>query len=450
MYKLSKYIVFTELNNKNKKEDQLLYLYSTINQAKIIIKKKDFEQINCSNFSKIDVLLFNKLKELKFVVESINDNNDFIEILDFLKSDKKTLGIVLHSSANCQFGCNYCGQSHLNKNIDSITIENTKNFVDNKLKSNNYNFLNIVWHGAEPLLGVKELQVLSKYFIDLTNKYSVDYNAKIITNGLGLKLKIFQNLYENCKINKFQITLDGDKEYHDKKRFLKAGGETFDIIFKNLCEIKNNYLEFKNEINLIFDIRINIDSLNIDGIIPLIEKFSKNNFQKFVNFSFRTVENYSENKSKSKSGINAFDFSKYEIDFILYAIECGFRINNILPERINTTCLATLNDSFSMDINGNMFSCYTFPYTKHDLSDVNKIGNINEPINSHNFKNLQLKNFYIDIENKKVPCYDCNLLPVCGGYCPLKWYEGEVACPSFKYNIEDRLILDYLENHKND
>jgi len=37
----------------------------------------------------------------------------------------------------------------------------------------------------------------------------------------------------------------------------------------------------------------------------------------------------------------------------------------------------------------------------------------------------------------------CNLYPICGGSCPKHWYDGQIPCPSFKWNIEDRLKLYY-------
>ena len=47
------------------------------------------------------------------------------------------------------------------------------------------------------------------------------------------------------------------------------------------------------------------------------------------------------------------------------------------------------------------------------------------------------------LRDRQYPCHECSLLPVCGGYCPKKWYEGVVPCPAFKYNIEQRLLMAY-------
>ena len=42
-----------------------------------------------------------------------------------------------------------------------------------------------------------------------------------------------------------------------------------------------------------------------------------------------------------------------------------------------------------------------------------------------------------------LPCNTCTMLPVCGGACPKSWQEGNAACPSNKFNIKEKLALNY-------
>ena len=41
----------------------------------------------------------------------------------------------------------------------------------------------------------------------------------------------------------------------------------------------------------------------------------------------------------------------------------------------------------------------------------------------------------------QTPCASCPLLPVCGGACPKLWRQGQVPCPSMKFNWPQRLDL---------
>ncbi|WP_449399536.1 SPASM domain-containing protein [Chryseobacterium wanjuense] len=48
-----------------------------------------------------------------------------------------------------------------------------------------------------------------------------------------------------------------------------------------------------------------------------------------------------------------------------------------------------------------------------------------------------------EIKTGKSYCLTCNFFPVCGGACPKSWMEGNIPCPSFKYNMPERLRLYY-------
>ncbi len=55
-----------------------------------------------------------------------------------------------------------------------------------------------------------------------------------------------------------------------------------------------------------------------------------------------------------------------------------------------------------------------------------------------------LGDFYSRVASAEYPCHGCRMLPTCGGACPKNWREGLKPCPPEKYNIEQRLILQYF------
>lgn len=65
-----------------------------------------------------------------------------------------------------------------------------------------------------------------------------------------------------------------------------------------------------------------------------------------------------------------------------------------------------------------------------------------------NFKNL-LKGNYTE-------CSNCAIFPLCMGGCPKSLLEKKYPCPSYKYNLDDRILLyclysnmdkkDFIEN----
>jgi uncharacterized protein len=52
-----------------------------------------------------------------------------------------------------------------------------------------------------------------------------------------------------------------------------------------------------------------------------------------------------------------------------------------------------------------------------------------------------MRHWYDEIPTNDSWCKSCKFLPVCGGACPKSWYEGNPACPSFKFNIDERLMM---------
>lgn len=66
-------------------------------------------------------------------------------------------------------------------------------------------------------MGYSQIKKLSSRFIDLCNEEKWYYNCKIVTNAVSLKKNISLELINDCKVTYFQITIDGMKEFHDKK-----------------------------------------------------------------------------------------------------------------------------------------------------------------------------------------------------------------------------------------
>lgn len=441
MYKLSNYTVFSDIVNLD--EEAQFYkrlLYSTRNGSSLVISNHVYNCLIENRHYDIDPTSIYQLVNMKILVEKEED--EFQTIINENNANNiNTLGLVLHTTANCQFGCSYCGQQHIKKNIGKEISSKVIAYVDKKLKTGKYLHLFIVWHGSEPLMSLDDLRVLSKKLIDLAKTYKVSYNAKIITNGLSLKPAVFEELYFDMHVTNYQITIDGSKEYHNNRRMLKSGGPTFDIIMnniKNICE-ESWYPSNHKPIA----IRVNIDKTNFNGIFDLIDLLEERQLQEKVSVDYRPVENYVDNRFKDNHGLTKEQYAEFEIELLLYSLKKGFSIPDIIPERQYDACMAVVKDFVVLDIYGNVFPCYNFPYTSHPLESENKIGNLAFDESTFN-QDGPLRNWYSEIARTKNACYHCNLLPVCGGYCPLKWQEGEIACPSYKYNIEDRLILNYL------
>src|SRR5690625_1815443 len=439
-YKFSFYNIVTpvieELN-----EEPTRILFSSRSGKSMLINDKIYQKVIQKDFSELQNKILSELIYNEILVEETEV--EFDEILrqnaHSIKDDKN-LDITIQPTANCQFGCHYCGQVHSKKHMNDEIVSKTLSRIKHNLKQKNYQSLSIEWYGGEPLMAHNQIISMSKDLIAYCDKNKLRYFAEMITNGLIFKKALFKKLVE-CKITHYQITLDGLTEIHDKRRILKSGGGTFDVIFKNILEVVNSqeFEESKSSITL----RINIDKDNASSVCDLIDYFSEHNLQsKRVSVDFVGVVNWGDNMA-DKNSLNDKDFADKRIDWILYAIKKGFKYGDILPQRIAGPCMVVKDNAEVYDAFGNIYPCYEFPYTPKYEKPEYKIGHLNTIDKTIN-QNAITRNWYSDIKTDISTCKQCNLFPVCGGGCPKMWYNGERACPSFKSNFEDILLLDYI------
>ena len=234
-------------------------------------------------------------------------------------------------------------------------------------------------------------------------------------------------------------------EFHDKKRYLKEGGDTFDLIFKNLLQIcnKSDFEEYPCNIT----IRCNVDRANVAGVSPLIDLLAKHNLQKKIAYFYPIgIYSWAGNEAQKES-LTKEEFAELEIDWLLQMIQYNFAVT-LLPGRVNKVCLSVSPTSEMYDAYGNIFNCTEVSYTNfYDNTNYN-LGNLKNPDNRLNVSR-PLSNWNDEILENKFPCSSCKMLPVCGGGCPKSWHEDMRACPPNKFNMKEKLALSYIATKLN-
>ena len=252
-------------------------------------------------------------------------------------------------------------------------------------------------------------------------------------------------MVEDLHIKAFQITIDGTKEHHDNRRMTKSGNDTFDIIYNNVvnCVNSQTFKDFTPSIS----IRINIDKENASSVETLIQMLKDSDILDKISLSFSPVFDWEGNNANSNS-LSVDEFSNKEIDWSLLVDDLNGNIGNLIPQRKPVSCMVDNPDSEVFDAFGNIFSCYELPYTKkyqnknYIEGNLVKQGDIN--------KNIEIRNWQESVKTKKYSnCIECKFYPVCGGGCPKDWIEGRPACPPFKFNMEEKLLLHYFLKQSN-
>ena len=360
------------------------------------------------------------LSQLKQGLFLINDDIDELKILRFKmykdRMNSSGLGLTIAPTSDCNFRCIYCYEKNsLRQKVMTNDIEDAiLKFVE--YVSDTIKYLNISWYGGEPLMRFDIVERLSNRLIKLCDEKQIEYSASIITNGYLLNSDILKRMKE-CKINSIQITLDGPKEVHDKRRVLVNGKGTFEKIFENLIECKEDLP--------IVNLRINVDQTNKDSINYIYDTLKEYDLiGKVIPYLGHVKASngcYGEDKC-----VSCNEFSSLTYDFQEYT---NRGVRTFYPILRTNSCGADSLYSFVIDSDGELYKCWD------DIGIKDKsVGNILD----NSFINMTNINYMTIDPTLNSECSKCKYLPVCMGGCPVSFGKKE-NCTYFKYNLEKYL-----------
>lgn len=368
------------------------------------------------------------------------EENELEETLAKIKNvDEKLLEFTILTHGDCNFRCKYCYEKFENISMSPEVEDAIVTFADKLLSEGKLERFSVQWFGGEPLLGYKTIVRLSERFLELCSVYDIEYFSGITTNGYLLNKRMFQNLVGKCKVTGYQITVDGEKKFHDNQRLLKNGVGSYDRIFANLKMMGASSLHFH------CTIRFNISKENVE---------SMEHFLKLDGLVFREDSRFSlayHNIGDWGQGERADDYC-VDIpngDFSYYcsqqAISLGYNIESpqiMMSNSIN--CYANRKQHYMFNVKGVIQSCTVALYRKENIFGSVLTGVVNE-----NKRNDWLKG--IELER----CSQCPYVLLCkSGYCPLVRINQEKSwerlCRLYKERIQKDFLLFILTRSYND
>ena len=149
--------------------------------------------------------------------------------------DSPILELSILPTHQCNCRCVYCYEDFQSGILSEADQEALVRFV--KIQMRRCSSLHVGWFGGEPLVAMDVIRNLSKKFMAICKAMHKPYSASITTNGTLLTCDIFSEL-QNYGVISYQITIDGMKDVHDVQRPLVGKGSSYDMIMRNLKEIK--------------------------------------------------------------------------------------------------------------------------------------------------------------------------------------------------------------------
>ena len=371
------------------------------------------------------------LKDNGYVVDDDIDEFNRICVEERLsRYNKETLDLTIAPTLSCNMDCPYCYEDKKAKFMSSEVIDKLIDFVKNKINNSKLKKVNVVWYGGEPLLCVDIIKKISAELITICNNNSIKYASGIVTNGVLLNKEVAEILVKECSITSAQITIDGLKETHNKRRRLKNGEDSFSRIIDNIENIKDI---------LKVSIRVNVDKSNSDELDRLIDfLIDIQNWGNKVEIYFAPIVMKGTDVCAvdANSCISSSEFGIVEGKLLHKMYNKGAKnsIRLLSPNRKLSFCTAIGMNSFVIDPDGLLYPCWD--YIGIPEKSVGKI------MNRIDISNEYSKWLLLDIPEE---CKECNLVPLCKGGCPSARLlnQNKPYCDHKVMSIKDKLKISY-------
>jgi uncharacterized protein len=150
--------------------------------------------------------------------------------------------LILLPTEKCNFRCTYCYEDFELGKMSEETQVAIERFVMRRLPE--LTRLRFSWFGGEPLLAKDVVLRLCRFAKQHCDARGIAFDGGFTTNAYLLDSELAATLIQ---LNQtfFQITLDGFGDTHDVVRRRADGRGTFDVIWKNLKELKKLDLKFQ-------------------------------------------------------------------------------------------------------------------------------------------------------------------------------------------------------------
>lgn len=353
---------------------------------------------------------------------------------------------------DCNFRCPYCfenGLSDKGRQWSKKTF--TKDMVDKaydamlKIEKNRALHVNpITLYGGEPLL--YENREIVEYII--TKGRSLGYRFEAITNGYDLDH--FEDLLGPDMIYRLQVTIDGIKENHNKKRIHYKDPNSFDRIVKNVK------MALAKEVQVA--IRVNTDKSNFDDI-AVIEDLFKGDMKSTGSQVYSALLcNYDTEKKTSKIA-NFFDRKQFNQMHKNnnFKHKCqGIRITYLkLLEAIkgnkkmyfSSIGCGAQSGMYILDPFGEIYGCW------------DHIGDCRQVMGTYHDDMIKWTSIYYKWKNKNIgntlKCRECKYAFYCHGGCPAKalFHNKDINipfCDDFQNTFElsiNRLYQNHIKQN---
>lgn len=349
-------------------------------------------------------IFYRKLIDNGFLVQDDVNEIDIIRQKNVEAINSKDALLIVLPTLNCNFQCWYCIQEHIESAMSADVQQKVMRHIDQLIDIEKIESLRLEWFGGEPFLYFKEVvSPVTTYAKNRCLEADIPFYASATTNGYYLTSDLYAELV-NLKFDRFQITIDGPREIHNKVKCCDKSISTFDRTLNNI----NNLLAYFEHVQLLLRFNFTVENAKIELVDQVSELISEENKSKILIMPKKVWQEeksdlLSVNVERIKKGFEEKGFNVCKLDLIF----------NFVP------CYACQKHYNAINYNGHVVKCTAHDdlYSKEPPGMLQSDGTVVWKENF--FRQFDLKLF----ENKR--CLACKYLPVCMGACPREYQSNE-------------------------
>ncbi len=222
-----------------------VFLMNTFSDAQLLVSPDVaglLERIGRGDqsFSSEERSTVDALVENGFVVTSRQHEREALdEYFVNLREDTEQLRVTVLTTLQCNFACDYCFQGDhgdYNKFAAKMSLETAAkvgDWIEQRLDEVKPEKFMLTLFGGEPLLNLPVAYHLAERCHQLCTERGIEPRVSVITNGLLLTPDVVERL-NRYGLQGVKVTLDGDRDTHNRMRPLRGRQGTFDKIIENV------------------------------------------------------------------------------------------------------------------------------------------------------------------------------------------------------------------------
>lgn len=434
MYKVSNYNY--SIDYKDKK-----LLFNGIKGSGICMTKQEWEKTmalfdNLTKFEHDYPSDFRMFVNMGYLIDEEMDELAYLRYMNKVATyGNGSYQLFINPTLECNFHCWYCYEEHNNGHMTEETVEAIKKHIKRKVENHEISSLTIGWFGGEPLLYYDEVvHPISKFAKTICNDNNILFFNSATTNAYCINKEMVEKM-KDVGLNSFQITLDGNRDRHNKIRN-QDGQPSFDRIIQNtkqICSVIPN-------VNI--TLRINYDNVTFkSNLYEVLEAFPASMRHSITIDMHRVWQTYGTVEAKEciledNSALNCF---------VAKAKQVGYKCHSQGDLTVGRFygCYACKTNFACVNFDGKIYKCTACSFTDKDC-----VGHLEEDgVIVWNEARVSRLYGFSPLEDEK--CNKCRYLPLCMGPCPKHYLKGgyKVNCvfENMERKIEDRIVDLYEE-----